>query len=188
MKDASPPRTTRLTDYLIEQGAGADLRAQAAIFAKICNGALPAFITVHPKLPAGASALDIQRYANAHPREVSALSDAKAKAEIRMAAMGQNPDWALLDTLTVHVPAAPDRVVKPAAKTLRPAERERIILKAIEDAGLDRYAIAKPKRGARTGDRDKVWRTVPGSMEKKDFENSWAKMEKAGAIRFTLAS
>ncbi|TKS55033.1 hypothetical protein E4582_09850 [Luteimonas yindakuii] len=189
MKGTSTPRTVCLTEYLIEQGAGGDPVAQAAIFVKIFSGALPAFITVHPASPPiGASTAAVLRHAmNAEAlREVPALSNANAKAAIKDAALGRKADFALLDRLTLHVPAAPDRVVvKPAAKALRPAERERIILKAIEDAGLDRFALAKPKKGERTGDRQKVWRKVPSeSMSHKDFENSWASMAKSGTIRF----
>lgn len=213
MQDSSKYRSVLLADYLIEQGVGSDPRAQADTFSKIYSGDLPAFLTIHPlSLPVGSSTSAVLRHAMStagEPREVPALSHAKAKAEIRKAALGRDADSGLLANLTLLVPitvveesapegeerpgenSVPTEAIVPIKRKIRSVndERAEIILKAIEEAGVDRYAINKPPKGKREGDRSKVWRKVPhGSMEYKDFDNAWCYMLNKRIIRYQDAT
>lgn len=179
MTDASKPRTVRLTDYLIKQGAGADAATQAAIFVKIHTGELPTVVVVHPDLPPGANIRDIVRYSNTEAHEVSVLDIPKVKAEIMKGALGRPLDWSLLEAIAVQLPVAPDETKpdEPAAKKMSPTNERRVkkILQAIVDLDLDPHALAKPARRKRGGDRERIWAKIPPhSMKHKDFENAWS--------------
>lgn len=147
MKDTSTPRNIRLTEYLIERGVGADLDAQAAIFAKIFSGALPAFLTVHPELPAGASARDIQNYARSEAREVSVLEIPSVKVELRKAALGQDASWTVLDRISVRAPGSESSNEAIAKPVQREAAHKENILYAIRDLGHSPTCLPPTPRG-----------------------------------------
>ncbi|RYE61012.1 MAG: hypothetical protein EOP20_00930 [Hyphomicrobiales bacterium] len=195
-----------MTDYLIEQGAGCDPRLRATIYTQIYNGALSTFITVHPELPSGANARDIHRYANSKAREISVLESPRAKAELRKAVLGRDPDLSFLDTLTVNVPAAavevapvesevPDEASSLVNRKSKNDKRAEVILEVIEQLGIDRFALKGPtKIGRSDGDRFRIIQNVHAAdMHLKDvqdasallkaFDNAWSKMLKVGVVR-----
>lgn len=188
MEDPSKPQSIRLTDYLIEQGAGSDSSLRAAIYAEIYGGALPAVITVHPELPPGASTRDIHRYANSKVREISVLESPRVKVELRKAALGRDPDWSLLDAVNVKVPAVPDEpepdepdriVTEPAAQKISPTQqlRAEIMLDAIKKLDLVPDALEPPEANGGGGDRARIraeisFKTMTGNA----FKNAWGYM------------
>ncbi|MBJ7575680.1 hypothetical protein [Luteimonas sp. MC1828] len=211
MTDPSTPNIIRLTDYLIAQGAGTDTAVSTAIFAKIHSGAIPAFITVYPaSSPAGTSLASVLRHATniaSEPRELSITLHAKAKVEIRKAALGLDADWALLDSLILHVPYIAAGACKTAMKAARGqvgtpvkrkdksvnGDRAAIILNVIEKLGFDRHAIVGPTKNGRSGQRAEIFRAMPpdsmgehaandASAFMRAFGNAWEYMLRNGII------
>lgn len=198
MEAPSKFRPVRLADYLIERGAGSDPKVQADIFSKIYSGEIPAALTVHPaSLPLGASTTAVLRHAMStasEPREVPALSHAKAKAEIRKAALGRDADFDLLDSLTLLVPttaievsvpmeeegsaenSVPARAAMPIKRKSQSVKDKRVeaILRVIEKMGMNRYALNGPtKIGGRDGDRARIFRELPpDAMGKKEMNDA----------------
>ena len=213
MEEISTYRRVRLLDYMIEQRCAADHSKQIDLYAKIYCGELKAFYTPPPPVSADLDwKMNLLRNGfnqpaptpTPTPTEIPAMERLKIKTEIGKAARGMDADRALLDSLVLEIPVdmpannepttdervydQPNRIgTEPAAKRLSPKQEERapIILKVIDEAGLNRYELAKPEQGKREGDRAKIWRKIPNDgMGYRDFENTWLAMLKTGTIRY----
>lgn len=182
MTEPTTFRTVRLPDYLIEQGAGADASRQVAVFTKILNGSIPAFVTIQPTLPSGASLMDIQRYANSTPREASALGISVLRAEIQRAALGHSYDWDRLANLTLHLPVA-DIASKPSPVKAVPREQahKENILAAIRKLKYDPTQLP-PRKNGHAGVKHEVRTYMGDTMSTSAYNKAWSGLRKSGDI------